>query len=137
MNEYRKFPRRRHSAQFKREVLAACDEPGASIAGVALAFSLNANLVRKIYEGDDSRIDSAFTIYYMAVNVGSTVSMLATPAIKDRLGGMGVEMAPESAEAFHSRGLLYQRQGQHQIATGAQVGHRIAQHQRDAAGREA
>ena len=26
------------------------------------------NLVRKIYEGDDSRIDSAFTIYYMAVN---------------------------------------------------------------------
>ena len=42
-----------------------------------------ANLVRKIYEGDDAKIDSAFTMYYMAVNVGSTVSMLLTPWIKD------------------------------------------------------
>ncbi|HEY2347253.1 MAG TPA: oligopeptide:H+ symporter [Xanthomonadaceae bacterium] len=47
-------------------------------------FKPNAgNLVRKIYEGDDSKIDSAFTIYYMAVNIGSTVSMLLTPKIKD------------------------------------------------------
>lgn len=47
-------------------------------------FKPNAgNLVRKIYEGDDSKIDSAFTMYYMAVNVGSTLSMLATPIIKD------------------------------------------------------
>ena len=47
-------------------------------------FKANAgNLVRKIYEGDDSQIDSAFTIYYMAVNVGSTISMLLTPWIKD------------------------------------------------------
>ena len=46
-------------------------------------FKANAgNLVRKIYEGDDSKIDSAFTIYYMAVNIGSMVSMLLTPAIK-------------------------------------------------------
>ncbi|MGH8040674.1 MAG: peptide MFS transporter [Rudaea sp.] len=47
-------------------------------------FKPNAgNLVRKIYEGDDARIDSAFTIYYMAVNIGSTFSMLLTPWIKD------------------------------------------------------
>ncbi|MEO8804207.1 MAG: oligopeptide:H+ symporter [Rudaea sp.] len=47
-------------------------------------FKPNAgNLVRKIYEGDDSKIDSAFTMYYMAVNIGSTVSMLLTPWIKD------------------------------------------------------
>lgn len=47
-------------------------------------FKPNAgNLVRKIYEGDDSKIDSAFTIYYMAVNVGSTISMLLTPWVKD------------------------------------------------------
>lgn len=51
MNEHRKLPRRRHSAQFKREVLAACNEPGASIAGVALAFGLNANLVRQWRRG--------------------------------------------------------------------------------------
>ena len=47
-------------------------------------FKPNAgNLVRKIYDGDDSKIDSAFTIYYMAVNIGSTISMLLTPWIKD------------------------------------------------------
>ena len=43
----RSAPRRRHSAEFKAKVLAACDEPGASISGVALAHGLNANLVRK------------------------------------------------------------------------------------------
>jgi len=47
-------------------------------------FKANAgNLVRKIYEGDDTKIDSAFTLYYMAVNIGSTFSMLLTPVIKN------------------------------------------------------
>jgi POT family proton-dependent oligopeptide transporter len=50
-------------------------------------FKPNAgNLVRKIYEGDDVRIDSAFTIYYMAVNIGSMVSMTATPWIRNVVG---------------------------------------------------
>ncbi|KJV25438.1 peptide MFS transporter [Luteibacter yeojuensis] len=50
-------------------------------------FKPNAgNLVRKIYEGDEVKIDSAFTIYYMAVNVGSTISMLLTPWIRDYVG---------------------------------------------------
>lgn len=39
--------RRHHSAEFKAKVLAACDEPGASVAAVALAHDLNANLVHK------------------------------------------------------------------------------------------
>jgi len=46
-------PRRRHSAELKANVLAACNEPGASIAGVALAHGLNANLVRKWRSGRD------------------------------------------------------------------------------------
>ena len=40
-------PRRRHSAELKAQVVAACNEPGASIAAVALSHGLNANLVRK------------------------------------------------------------------------------------------
>jgi POT family proton-dependent oligopeptide transporter len=56
---------------------------GVIVVGNGLFKPNTANLVRKIYEGDDSKIDSAFTMYYMAVNVGSTVSMLATPWIKD------------------------------------------------------
>jgi transposase len=46
-------PRRVHSAEFKAAVLAACNDPGASIAGVALAHGLNANLVRKWRGGRD------------------------------------------------------------------------------------
>jgi POT family proton-dependent oligopeptide transporter len=50
-------------------------------------FKPNAgNLVRKIYEGDESRIDSAFTMYYMAVNIGSMISMTLTPWIRDYVG---------------------------------------------------
>ncbi|MBM9401482.1 MFS transporter [Gluconacetobacter azotocaptans] len=45
-----------------------------------------ANLVRRIYHGDDAELDAAFTLYYMAVNVGSTVSTLLTPWLQDRFG---------------------------------------------------
>ncbi len=40
-----------------------------------------ANLISKLYEGDAAKIDSAFTMYYMAVNIGSTMSQIATPLI--------------------------------------------------------
>ena len=43
--------RRRHSAAFKAQVLAACAEPGASVAAVALSFKLNDNLVHQWRRG--------------------------------------------------------------------------------------
>lgn len=39
--------RRVHSAEFKAKVLAQCREPGVSVASVALANGLNANLIHK------------------------------------------------------------------------------------------
>lgn len=39
--------RRVHGAEFKAQVLAECQRPGASVAAVALAHGLNVNLVRK------------------------------------------------------------------------------------------
>jgi transposase len=39
--------RRRHSLEFKRQVVAACLEPGVSVSAVALANGLNANLLRQ------------------------------------------------------------------------------------------
>jgi len=59
---------------------------GVIVVGNGLFKANAANMVRRIYEGDDAKIDSAFTMYYMAVNVGSTVSMLLTPWIKDNWG---------------------------------------------------
>jgi POT family proton-dependent oligopeptide transporter len=66
---------------------------GVVVVGNGLFKANAANMVRRIYEGDDAKIDSAFTLYYMAVNVGSTASMLLTPWIKDNWGwhaGFGV-----------------------------------------------
>jgi transposase len=43
-------PRRRkrtHPEEFKQAVIAACCEPGASVAGIALANGINANQVRR------------------------------------------------------------------------------------------
>jgi transposase len=39
--------RRRHSAEFKATVIGECLRPGVSIAAVALAHGLNANMLRK------------------------------------------------------------------------------------------
>lgn len=39
--------RRRHSAEFKAAVIRECLKPGVSMAAVALAHSLNANMLRK------------------------------------------------------------------------------------------
>ena len=39
--------RRVHGAEFKAQVLAECEEPGASVAAVALAHGLNVNRLRK------------------------------------------------------------------------------------------
>lgn len=39
--------RRRHSAEFKASVIEACRRPGVSIASIALANGLNANMLRK------------------------------------------------------------------------------------------
>jgi proton-dependent oligopeptide transporter, POT family len=71
-------------------------------------FKPNAgNLVRKIYEGDETRIDSAFTIYYMAVNIGSMISMTATPWIRDHVAAAyGDSMGWHTAFGACSIGLI-------------------------------
>lgn len=47
--EIEKPPRRkrRHSEEFKNDLVRACSEPGVSVAGIALANGVNANLLRK------------------------------------------------------------------------------------------
>jgi transposase len=39
--------RRRYSAAFKAQILAECDQPDASVAGVAIRHGLNPNMVQK------------------------------------------------------------------------------------------
>ena len=46
MEANKKRRRRRHPADFKARAVAACQVPGASLAGVALELQLNANMLR-------------------------------------------------------------------------------------------
>ena len=52
-------PRRRHGKALKEQVLAECSEPGASVAAVALAHGLNANLVHKWRRGAGGTVQAA------------------------------------------------------------------------------
>jgi transposase len=45
--------RRTHSAEFKAQVLSECQQPGASLAAVAVAHGLNPNVVRKWLAGQN------------------------------------------------------------------------------------
>ena len=47
-----KSHRRKHSAEFKAQILVECQQPGASVAAVALAHGLNVNLLRKWLVGN-------------------------------------------------------------------------------------
>jgi len=50
--------RRLHSAEFKAKVVAACGKPGVSIAAIALANKLNANLLRRwVVEAEHGQSD--------------------------------------------------------------------------------
>ncbi|WP_312947344.1 dipeptide/tripeptide permease DtpA [Superficieibacter sp.] len=44
------------------------------------------SLLSTCYAKNDPRLDGAFTMYYMAVNIGSFLSMIATPWLADKYG---------------------------------------------------
>ncbi|HEY3859419.1 MAG TPA: oligopeptide:H+ symporter [Gammaproteobacteria bacterium] len=45
-----------------------------------------ANVISKLYQGESAKLDSAFTMYYMAVNTGATASQILTPLIQVWVG---------------------------------------------------
>lgn len=86
--------RRRHDAELKSRVLAACAAPGASVAQVAMSHGLNANLVhkwRRMAAGDEG---SAMAQAFIPVSV-----VEAAPASEP----------PQSIELELQRGLVHVR----------------------------
>ena len=64
MSDAKPASRRRHDAELKRQVVAACAAPGTSVAQMAMSYGLNANLVHKwrrsAREHGDARTSPAF-----------------------------------------------------------------------------
>ena len=73
-------PRRRHADELKARVLAACAEAGASVAAVAQAHGLNANLVHKWRRGCGSPTHGAARPVRSAVAAGAEFVALTLPA---------------------------------------------------------
>ncbi|MGC9366370.1 MAG: oligopeptide:H+ symporter [bacterium] len=55
---------------------------GIIVAGNALFKSNPSTLISKLYQTNDHQVDSAFTVYYMAINIGSFISMSFCPLIE-------------------------------------------------------
>ena len=73
--------------------MLAIPSPGLLFVGLAVCaiggglFKSNpANLISKLYEGESEKLDSAFTMYYMAVNLGAVLSQAITPLVAQWYG---------------------------------------------------
>ena len=77
---------RRHSLEFKRTIAQRCLGPGASVAGVALAHGVNANLVRKwigkYRAGEYGEIQAGVTLLPVTVSESAATSAPTQPAPK-------------------------------------------------------
>lgn len=86
-------PRRVHGADFKTQVMAECQQPGASVAAVALAHGLNVNLLRKWLVGRGIKrtgLVAPRTVTRMPSGIDTSVSSLQF---------MPVEIAPAPVAA--------------------------------------
>ena len=54
--------------------------------GGAIFKANPSSLLSKCYERNDPRLHSGFTLYYMAINLGSLVALLIGPTVASRLG---------------------------------------------------
>lgn len=76
--------RRRHRPELKAQILAECAQPGASVAAVAMAHGINANLVHKwrrhAQGGHALPVPAAAREGYIALQVAPSA---ATPAQTD------------------------------------------------------
>jgi proton-dependent oligopeptide transporter, POT family len=59
---------------------------GVIIAGNALFKSNPSSLISRLYASDDPRMDGAFTMYYMAINIGSFIANMISPIVATRYG---------------------------------------------------
>jgi transposase len=99
MTDHRKLPRRRHSAQLKTQVLSECAKPDASVAAVAMAHGLNANVVHKWRRQAGGTVSLPVTTF-VPVSVKAAASEDAVIRIELRRAGTAVNIAwPVAASA--------------------------------------
>ncbi|MFM0125010.1 transposase [Paraburkholderia sp. RL18-101-BIB-B] len=71
--------RRRYSVEFKAQVVAACQGPGVSLAGIALHHKLNANLLRRWVEQAEGSARVAVASSEVAVQSAEAPAFVPVP----------------------------------------------------------
>lgn len=81
--------RRRYSSATKAQVVAECAEPGASVAKIAMAHGINANVVhrwRKLARGGDAKADTKtgeFIALPLTMALAPVPPTATDPAVRD------------------------------------------------------
>jgi transposase len=74
--------RRRHSKELKRQILADCSAPGASVAKVAMAHGVNANLVHK-WRRQSEAVGNPDAAAFVPVTVAAPAATSESPQFVD------------------------------------------------------
>lgn len=98
--------RRRHSAEFKAQVLAACAEPGASVAAVALSFKLNDNLVHQWRRGRGASPVPSAASMMVAESAPRFIALSLPPPPPSAPAPAGAAVAAEEIRLEFKRGAL-------------------------------
>jgi transposase len=94
-----KRSKRRHSAEFKARVVEACEARGASVAGVALANGVNANLVRKWINKKQRNVVAGATPGLLPVNIVAGVVQKVVRPMRSSASVHGHAIEVELGEA--------------------------------------
>jgi transposase len=112
MEGARRHARRQHGEALKEKVLAACAQPGASVAKVALDHGLNANLVHRWRRLADGRERGRHAVQRIEEFVAVPMaSMHGAPPLEEirievRRGAMVVSVSWPMSAAAHSAAWL-------------------------------
>jgi transposase len=85
--------RREHSAEFKAQVVAACNSPGVSIAAVAMAHGVNANLARRwVNEAERRRSDTSAVVATRGDESTTFVPLQLPPPVQAAAADIRIEL---------------------------------------------
>jgi len=83
---------RRHSAEFKAQVIEACSHTGVSVAAVARANGLNANLLRNWLVADKKSVMTTKLPAFLPLPIAAAPSALSEISIEVRQGAATVHI---------------------------------------------
>ena len=92
MTEAKKNTRRRYDAELKQQILAACAEPGASVASIAMAHGINANVVHKWRRLASGALPAVATPAFVPVSLPAATCAPASDIRIELVSGWGTHI---------------------------------------------